>query len=120
VLPKNPKRFCTLSASSMVPVLRRMSDFAHNDWRGVKISGDGESLTLTCGRGERSAREVVAATLHGKPFEVGYNAKYLIETLSAFRTDEVTISADGEIAGEPALFTAENDALRVILMPMRV
>lgn len=119
VIPKEPSPRLTVHRDVTLAALRRIAEFSSDRWRGVKLSAAGDTLTLTAGSGERSAKEIVPAELQGEPFECGYNVRYLIEALSRFGGD-VTLACSGNIAGEPAALSAVNDSLRVVMMPMRV
>lgn len=119
--PKDATPHFTVNRSDALAALRRMACFTGSNWRGVKITGSKDGLVLSMKQGEREAVERVAATVHVARFEAGYNCGYLIDILRHFQADEVTFAAEANcIAGAPALITAEGDALRVVLMPMRV
>lgn len=124
VMPRDPKPVFSVDRLEALKALRRLHAFGVASGmalEAVRLEG-GASLSLSRSRNAAQAKENVS--WHGeapeKPFEVGFNASYLIDILSRLTGDVVTFAADGEMVGQPCLITSENDALRVVLMPMRV
>lgn len=122
VIPKDTVDYFTVDRTVLLPALRRIQAVAFGMDKCVKLAGSQNGLTITADNYETKCRETVAFDFKAKePFEIGYNIRYLIEFLTAFRGDHINFSADaGDIAGSPCLLTCRDDALRGILMPMRV
>lgn len=126
VIPKDPKPVFSIDRQTALRALRRLAAFSIAFGRaaaGVKLEG-GETLRLSMERfSEASASETIAfATSPAIPFSAGYNVHYLIAALSRLTGDTVTfaVSEGDAIAGAPVEITSDNDALRIVQMPMRV
>lgn len=122
-VPKEPVHYLSADRAKMLTVLKRIAAFVGaggNDWRGVKLTGDGEKLTLTAERSAESASETIPAQC-SEPFAAGYNIRYLVDAVSALTGETVSLASEkGQIAGAPATITSNDDDLRVVLMPMRI
>lgn len=124
VIPREPQPMLTMDRERLLRVLKRMREFGSGGGRGLKLSCDGEALTLhlVCPFNHRSAIEKLPVEQDkAKPFEAGFNIDYLISALSELRGEDVTFAPDrGEATGSPCLITSTDDALRIVQMPMRV
>lgn len=124
VVPRDPPPAFTVDREPMLRVLMRMRDFGAGRGRGVKLSGEDGVLTLSLvyALEGRQATEKLATTMAASaPFTGSYNVDYLISILSEMRAGRVTFAPErGDLAGSPCLITGDDDALRVVLMPMRV
>lgn len=122
VIPSDVVEYFSVDRAKLLPALRRIKAVACNT-HGVKFSGSNDGLVLTAVNSyEVKCREVVAFEFKAtEPFECGYNIRYLIEFLTAFRGDQITFAAvKAGIAGNPCILFCQDDNLRGVLMPMRV
>lgn len=114
------------SADDLVAAARRavIAANAEKDGRAVKLA-----IALAGNRAEirvsassaigAEAESAVDADLDGEALEVGFNASYLAETVSALACDTVAIATNGP--GDPARFeNPADDSVLAIVMPMRV
>lgn len=124
VIPRDPQPMLTTERERLRRSLFRMREFGSGVGRAVKLTCDGESLTLhmVCTFNERAATEKLPVEQgKAKPFEAGFNIDYLISALSELHGDDVTFAPDrGEMTGSPCLITSTGDPLRIVQMPMRV
>lgn len=125
VVPRDPQAAFSIDRVRLWRVLMRMRDFGGGSRaRGVKLSGAGETLTLSLAYASEGRDATERLPLDGgasAPFECGFNVDYLVSILSGFTGERVTFAPDrGEAASSPCLITSDDDALRVVLMPMRV
>lgn len=123
VMPRQPKPLFTVNRLKMRRAVARLAAFACNRWNGVKISGTGSELTLSCLRSDDigGTEEIRLDQDAAKPFEAGYNMRYLLSALDELRGDDVTFAAEhDDISGSPILITSNDDDLRIVQMPMRV
>lgn len=124
VIPRDAKPVFSVDRLEALKALRRLHAFgvaSGSAWEAVRLEG-GASLSLSRSRHASQGSEKVSwyGGAPEKPFEVGFNARYLIDILSRLTGEVVTFAADGEMVDRPCLITSENDALRTVLMPMRV
>lgn len=124
VIPRDPQPMLTIERGRLLRVMMRMREFGSGSGRGVKLTCDGESLTLhlVCPFNERSATEKLPVERDkAKAFEAGFNIDYLISALSELHGEDVTFAPDrGDAKSSPCLITSTDDPLRIVQMPMRV
>lgn len=126
VVPKDAKPVMTFDRAKMLKTLRRMMAFAAQRGmygRPVKMtfatdrSGvDLEIRDADDGKG-REVFSACAIEPQFGGFAVGFNAQYLIDVLSAFTGETISMREDDAVS--PAVFTSLDDALTVVLMPMQ-
>ena len=120
VIPKAPTKRATFDRQKLLTALKRIAAMIGRDMAFVKLSFGQSLLTLSIknpnwGNGSENLTSFTKHFAGG--YEVGFNARYLIEALACFTGSDVTLSQDD--AGSPATITAEGDSLLVVLMPMR-
>jgi DNA polymerase-3 subunit beta len=65
------------------------------------------------------ARDEIEVKYSGEELSAGFNARYLIDSLSAMTTERVVFALQDSIS--PTLLTEEgNDDYRCVIMPMRI
>jgi len=120
VIPTANDRLLKIDAKSLAAGVDRVSTIASEKTRAVKMALDQDRITLSVTSPENGrAEEEVAAAYSAQPFEIGFNARYLMDILGQIESDEVEVHlAD---AAAPTLIR-ENDksAALYVLMPMRV
>lgn len=91
VIPKeNDKKVC-LNTSGFTDALKRAAVMADEQSHAVRLSfreGQLEISATTTDIGE--AREIVPADYQGEPFEIGFNAQYLLDFLTGLESEEVS------------------------------
>ena len=120
VIPKNNPYMAVVDKTSLDQALRRSmvvsNDFTHD----VKLTFSENSLSIIANNTEQEqAEEDFAIQYDGLPIEVGFNAKYMRDILSASGSKNVRILLKDSLS--PALLLEEgNDLSRHVLMPMRI
>jgi len=120
VIPKPSERVATLSAKALREAVGRTSVIASERGKAVRFSFASDALTLNVANPDRGdATEEMEVNFSSEPLTIGFNGQYVTDLMSAFGTDEVTMSmAD---SGSPALITAASKpGYRCVIMPMRV
>lgn len=120
VIPTATDRTVTLGRPALLDALRAISLVAADRTSGVK-------LAITSGRcvisGENpdigSGQDELDAALQGPDITIGFNAKYLIDVLSALDSDECVLDLSGELDPGVVRPVGRKDFLGV-LMPMRL
>ena len=120
VIPKTPTKRATFDRRELLIALKRIAAMLGKDGKYVKLSFGSSSLTLSIKNPDwgNGSEKFTKFTKHfDGAYDVGFNASYLIEALSGFTGNDVTLSQDDKAS--PATITAEDDGLLVVLMPMR-
>jgi DNA polymerase-3 subunit beta len=120
VIPTANDKLLKLDPQSFMEGVDRVATIASEKTRAVKMALDKDKITLSVTSPENgTAAEEVPGDYGSQPFEIGFNARYLLDILGQIDGDMVEVHlAD---AAAPTLIR-ENDkaAALYVLMPMRV
>jgi DNA polymerase-3 subunit beta len=120
VIPTGNDRLLRLDPKSFMDGVDRVATIASEKTRAVKMAVDRDKITLSVTSPENgTASEEVPGDYSAQPFEIGFNARYLMDILHQIDGDLVEVHlAD---AAAPTLIR-ENDTAPAlyVLMPMRV
>jgi DNA polymerase-3 subunit beta len=103
---------------------RRASIFARDSANIVKIelggeSGDGTGVAITAHAADVGDNaDTVEAAIEGSPTSIAFNARYLIDVLSALGADEAALELSGPLAPGVIRGIGKDDYVHVI-MPVR-
>lgn len=120
VIPTGNDKLLRIDPKSFMAGVDRVSTIASDKTRAVKMALELDRITLSVTSPENgTAAEEVPGSYSSEAFEIGFNARYLMDILSQVESDSVEVHlAD---AAAPTLIR-ENDksAALYVLMPMRV
>jgi DNA polymerase-3 subunit beta len=120
VIPTGNDKILKIDPKSFMQGVDRVATIASEKTRAVKMALDRDKITLSVTSPENgTAAEEVPGEYSATGFEIGFNAKYLMDILAQIEGDSVEVHlAD---AASPTLLR-ENDkaAALYVLMPMRV
>ena len=120
VIPQSHQRRVVALREALVDSLRRISLVASDKSGGVRLSLEPGNLHIVSENpdvGEGS--EELEVDFSGEPLTVGFNARYLLEALSALPDDEVLVELGGEL--DPGVIKPVSDNRFVgVVMPMRI
>jgi DNA polymerase-3 subunit beta len=120
VIPTGNDKLLRLDPKSFMEGVDRVATIASEKTRAVKMALDRDKITLSVTSPENgTAAEEVPGDYNSPGFEIGFNARYLLDILGQIDGDTVEVHlAD---AAAPTLIR-ENDkaAALYVLMPMRV
>ncbi len=120
VIPTANDRLLKIETRALAEGVDRVSAIASEKTRAVKLSLDTGKLGLSVTSPENgTATEEVAADYEAAAFDIGFNARYLLDILGEVETDIVELHlAD---ASAPTLIReGGNSPALYVLMPMRV
>jgi len=135
VIPKENDRKIRMERDKISACLRRISTMASERAEGIKLAVKDNLLEgLSFNQDFGDAREEMEVTYEGPAFEVGFNARYLIEALSGMDTAEVWLElkdegspamlrpvyADGSSGAASSPFSMMPSDQLFIIMPMRL
>jgi DNA polymerase III subunit beta len=122
VLPGGgPKRVATVGGADLSAALKRAALMASDRNTSARLAFTESALTISAQDLKAgSVVEEVACVLDGSPMSTGFNARYLLDILSATKAAEVRIEM-GAGALDPAIIRPDGreDAVFVV-MPMRL
>jgi DNA polymerase-3 subunit beta len=120
VLPKAISRRITLSAEALNQALRRVALLSVERSKAVRVELSSGSLRLSATNPDLGdASEELDIDYAGEAISVGFNARYLLDSLAAFRTKEVELGLEDEMS--PAVLRPTEDPETIaVVMPMRL
>jgi len=120
VIPTANDKLLKLDPRSFMQGVDRVATIASDKTRAVKMALDRDKVTLSVTSPENgTASEEVPGDYAAPGFEIGFNARYLMDILGQIEGDLVEVHlAD---AGAPTLIRENDDSQALyVLMPMRV
>lgn len=120
VIPRGHDRVVIAPRPELMEALRRVSLVSQERSLGVKLALDAGKLVVSTENPEiGDASEELDVDYAGTPVTLGFNAKYLIDALSAVDDAEVRMELSKEL--DPGVLrNVSGDALLAVVMPMRI
>lgn len=120
VVPKQSKRVVALGRDALIHALKRVSVLSSDRARGVKFTISPKHLEIFSSNPDLGeAREELETSYKGESFEVGFNARYFLDALSAIEDEQAILEMGDETS--PCVIRSENDrGFTHVIMPMRL
>ncbi|OUR92946.1 DNA polymerase III subunit beta [Halobacteriovorax marinus] len=99
VIPNKTTYTMTTDRNSFFDAIRRIKIMSNEKSNGVRLKLSNQEMTLTANHpslGE--AMETMPVDYNGKDMEIGFNAKYLIDTLQSFDEGEISLELNNELS----------------------
>jgi len=120
VIPKNNSRSLEIDRNNFFDSLRRVSLLANEKSRGVKLFISKGKLEISSSNPDiGEATEVIETAYEGDHLEIGFNAKYLQDTLSVVQAPSVLFDLNDRMSPGVIRIPGSDEYLSV-LMPMRL
>ncbi len=120
VIPKTSDRKLTIESEPLVRALRRVALLSAERSRAVKLEiGDGKIVISSSNPDLGDAQEEIDVDYAAAPVGIGFNAKYLLDCLTALSAKEIHLAfRDGD---KPVEIRPADDADSLgVVMPMRL
>ncbi len=120
VIPSKTTNRFDIDRNAILNAVKRIKILSNEKTNGVKLNIQKNELTiLTNHPALGQANETLPIVYDGKPTEIGFNAKYLIESLSVLNETDVTFEFNNELS--PVVIKA-NDLPEFlgIIMPLKL
>lgn len=121
IIPETRELIIKFKNSTVFNALKRISILCSDSlFRGVKATiNENEMKIESLDRKLGEAKEIVEISYQGEPFEMAFNAKYMMEVLSVMDSDTVEVTINN--SESPCLITGENDkGFLSLIMPMAI
>ena len=120
VIPKKTTFFADIERSAFINAVRRIKIMANERSNGVKlILKENEMIVVANHPSLGEAQEKINIHYSGKEFEIGFNAKFLIDTLSIFGDEEIRMEFNNELS-PVAIKSSKNQNYLCIVMPLKL
>jgi DNA polymerase-3 subunit beta len=119
VIPTGNSIHATFDPDAFAAMIRRVSAVSSERGRAVKLDFDGGAIMASVRNPDAGdTSDIMTADAHdGRPLEIGFNARYLLDVMDHLSGPITIKMAD---AGTPTLFTGSDPRTLIVLMPMRV
>ncbi len=120
VIPRDNKNIVTVHSRTFAGAVDRVSTISSDKSRAIKLSINNDKMVLSANDPDQaSASEDVAIGYNGEPFDIGFNARYVLDMTQQIDGDNLRLAvSDG---ASPAVVGDGDDAtVLYVLMPMRV
>lgn len=120
VIPKSAERLVQIDPIELNSALKRVSLLAHEKSRGVKLTLQGNSLTISSSNPDMGeAREEIDVQYEGDPIDIGFNAKYLLDCLAVVDCEKLEFRFKDRLS--PGIIQGVGKQNHTyVIMPMRL
>lgn len=120
IIPTAHKRPLSFQREAFIGGLRRVSILSREKTNAVRFDLEKERVILSSNNPDiGEAREELAVDYKGEAVSIGFNARYLLDTLGAMDSEKVFVELHDPLS--PCLITEEGDKdYKCIVMPMRL
>jgi DNA polymerase-3 subunit beta len=120
VIPKKTSFFADIERSAFLNAVRRIKIMANERSNAVKLILKENEMTIAANHPSLGdAQEKINIHYSGKEFEIGFNAKFLIDTLSIFGDEEIRMEFNNELS-PVAIKSSKNQNYLCIIMPLKL
>ena len=120
VIPKKTNFFADIDKNNLLNAVKRIRIMANERSNGVKVNINENELIITANHpslGEAS--EKINIRYSGKSFEIGFNAKFLMETLTVLNDEEIRMEFNNELS-PVVIKSIRNPNFLCIVMPLKL
>ena len=120
VIPANLDKIAKLKREDLLGALKRVSLMAHEKSKGVKLSIQDSLLTIASSNPDMGeARDEINIDYTGETFEIGFNAKYILDCLEVMKDSDIEFNFKDKT--KPGLIQAAAHKNHCyVIMPMRI
>ena len=120
VIPQKCDNEVKSSRNNLYQAFNRTSVLSNEKYRGMRLQLSENQLQATVHNPEQDeAEEVIEVAYSGDEFEIGFNVAYLLDALSAIKSEEVVLQLT-DSNHSCLLFGTEDVDSKYVVMPMRL
>jgi len=122
VIPKENPHVLQISREKITDAIRRVSLLSTERSRGIRFNIEQNQIKLFSSNPEiGEARDKVGVDYKGKEMEIGFNSQYLLDFLTAIKSENITFELKDENSAV-LLRPADDDDIKYlyVLMPMKI
>jgi DNA polymerase-3 subunit beta len=120
VIPRDNDRYMNVDTAVFASAVDRVATISAEKSRSVKLAVDAGKLTLTVRNMEAGqAVEEVEVTYDSEPFEIGFNARYLLDVAGQITGEEAQFRF-ADPASPTLVIDPADPGVQYVLMPLRV
>ncbi|MFK5914641.1 MAG: DNA polymerase III subunit beta [Woeseiaceae bacterium] len=120
VIPQKSDNEVTSPRTHLYQAFNRTSVLSNEKYRGMRLQFSTNQLMATVHNPEQDeAEEVIVVDYDGDEFEIGFNVSYLLDALSAIKSEEVVMQLT-DSNHSCLLFGLDDVNSKYVVMPMRL
>ena len=120
VIPVKQSKKLRLERNMLRETLSRVAILSSEKYRGVRLSLSNKALRFTAHNPEQEeAQEEINVDCMGDGMEIGFNVNYMIEAISALRTENIELGLS-DPNSSCTLMSPDTHYPRYVIMPMRL
>jgi len=120
VIPQKCDNEVKSARDNLYQAFHRTSVLSNEKYRGMRLQLSANQLQATVHNPEQDeAEEVIEVAYSGDDFEIGFNVAYLLDALSAIKSDEVVMQLT-DSNHSCLLFGSDDVDSKYVVMPMRL
>jgi DNA polymerase-3 subunit beta len=120
VIPKVVDRLVSIDRQAFNSALKRVSLLANEKSRGVKLSLQPGTLVISSSNPDMGeAREEIDVEYTGEAMEIGFNSKYLLESLAVMKSEKLEFRLKDRLS-PGILRESDHQNHTYVIMPMRI
>ena len=119
IIPKDNDLRATIHRENLIHSLRIVSAISTEKLRPVKLNLEANQLKLESEKTEfGEASDEFTVNYDGKPFEIGFNTRYLLDVLNVMKSEEILMEFKNPMSPS-VIREPNNDIFLSVLMPLR-
>lgn len=120
VIPLSNEKLATVNREEFLKALRRVSIMSRERSNAIRMDISAGLLSVSSSNPDiGEARDEISVGYNGEDLSTGFNARYLIDALSAMASENVSFALQDPLS--PTLLKEEgNDNYKCVVMPMRI
>jgi DNA polymerase-3 subunit beta len=120
VIPAKTAFSMTVDKESLLNAVKRIKILSNEKTNGIKLGVNQNTLTISANHPSLGhAKEEINISYSGEDIEIGFNAKYMIESLSVLENEEIIFEFNNELSPVICRSETEPDFLGII-MPLKL
>ena len=120
VIPKNPGNTLVANRSELFEAIKRIRIMTNEKSNQVRLNISSNKMELSANHPSLGkAKETLEVNYSGKPLEIGFNAKYLVDVLSILDEGDVQLELSSEIS-PVVIKSPELEEYLGIIMPLKL
>ena len=119
LIPRNTPNTAIASREALKHALTRTSILSNEKFRGIRLQIDRDLLRIVANNPEQEeAEELIQLDYQGNSLEMGFNAAYLLDVVSAIASENIRWSFSDSNGGVLMEASGDEDNSLYVVMPM--
>lgn len=120
VIPSGNEKMLTVDRDALIRSLRRVSVMSKEKSNAIKIDIESENIIISASNPDMGeAKDELSVAYSGEPMSMAFNARYLLDALSAMISEKVTFKLNEPLSAVLVMEDGRED-YKCVVMPMRI